>query len=271
MAGSLLFNLLYRHRSFDEALKVIQRAARAFGKLPDTHPEAAMEKARALRNLAEVQRVSGSLRQQARAVASARLAVEALKADEATMSESEAMFKAQCLTTLATCLDESGALVEAVACDEESLRLRRILYGEGRTVYQADYAYGHYQLAIRKHRTGDNGATRTAAAEAVVHYEAALPNGPERIAAFLAESLAILAGMELASDKPAKAIELLVRAISVLRPHYQRSADLWFPNLLPLCTKYVEACGAAGIQYNKSLVEDVIRQAMADASRGTGS
>jgi hypothetical protein len=84
----------------------------------------------------------------------------------------------------------------------------------------------------------------------------------------MAGAFEVLAMSQCATGARVESLETLVRAIRLLRPRYDEAPTVWLPTLLPLCTRYVELCGVAGVPFDLPLVGPVIERAMAAASEG---
>jgi tetratricopeptide (TPR) repeat protein len=260
------FKLLYRLQRFPEAATAIRVALRAFNRVSDKHPGATMERARSLRNLAEVQRVTARPGKAGMAVRTARQALARLTNGAASATEAMRLLESQCRTTLANCLEEAGDLDGAIQEDEASLKTRRELFAGSSSVHRPDLAYCLMQTARRCLKAERLAQAAPLAAECVRHYEAIGLDGDEQTAAFFADALRVLADTQAANGDMAGAVKQLVRGIGLLRPRFAAAPDLWLVSLLPVCTRYVELCGEAGIEFEAALVEDVIAHALQSAA-----
>ena len=256
-AHSNLFNLCYRLEDFDEAEKAIRAACRAFKRLPRNHPESRPGLARSLRGLAEVLRTKAAPGQGHRAVRVAREAVRITQSWRGSRNESLVQLASHCRTTLALCLEESGRLNEAIAEERKSLKMRRDLFGRSKKVYRSDLAYSLSVQAKRLLNAGEPEEALELAVEAVRHYEQVFRTEPERIGVFMANAVCTLAEIQIEKSKQ-RGIKTLVRGIKLLRPRFEVAPDVWGRRLLPLCIRYVECCSEAGIDFDESLVVDVI-------------
>lgn len=265
-----LFNLLYRLQRFREADRVGKRALRSFRCLPDSHPEAHIERGRTLRNLAEAQRMLARRGGIGRAMAKARQAVAEARRGPLANSATGMLLEAQCRSTLAACLEDGEQFDEAVREARVSLRIRRGLHRKYPSAHRSDLAYSLYLLSRLLLRVGRIEAARAAAREAMGHYQALVDTGPERLAAFLSGSLRVLAEAELAVKRTRVAVSILEQAIRLVRPRYTASPEVWMVTLLPLCTRYVEVCECAGLRWKSDLVQDVIEKAVRAVPEGVG-
>lgn len=256
------FNLLYRLQRFPEAEQATRAAVRAFGRMDDSHPEAAIEQARSLRNLAEAQRMMSGSAKVAKAVQTARLALARLPDGRVPITEARQLVEAQCRTTMANCLEEAGDFAAALQEDQASLVIQRDLFARSARVHRPDLAYCLLQTAKRTLLAGRMAEAAALAAEGVGHYETIGMAGEERTVAFFAEALRVLAVAQSAQGDRSAALQNLVHGIGLLRPRYAMAPDLWLASLLPLCTHYVELCGQAGLEFEAALVQDVIAHAM---------
>jgi len=253
-----LFSLYYRLRKFAEAAKSIRAAERAFKNLKGTHPDAGMERIRALRGLGEVERMLARDGHSKRALRAAGQALELLKEQRFVVNDAWLMLEAHCRTTYAACLNEGGNMEESFSQEWASLRLRKRLFKRSPLIYQADLANSLSQLARRFLKTGNPEKAQPLAEQAVSHYEQALDRLPERSIPLMADALWTLGEIHLERRQVPQGMAILVRGIRLLRPYYEKNADLWVADLLPLCARYVELCGNTNVDFEKALVEDVI-------------
>lgn len=266
VAACNLFNLYYRLERLQDAAQVIRRALRSYQRLPDSHPEAHTERARALRNLAEVEQMLAKPGRARKAVRAARQALAVVQQAPLRSSDAVQLLEAQCRTTLATCLAEDGNLTEAIVEEEASTQIRRSLYQRSPSVYGSDVAYSLYKLSALLMKAGKTEAAKTSASRAVALYEEVLPSSAERTAAFLADSLQVLGSLYRKEGRTDDAIQTFERAIRLLRPRYEAAPEVWHSTLLRICVRYVDACTEGAVAYRPELVEDVIARAVPDGA-----
>ena len=263
-----LFNLYYSVLDFDGAVRASQASVRAFRRLPDHHPEALMERTRALRNLAEAQRMTGSTGSPAKALRAAQQAVAQFSATADVSTEAWRVLEAQCRTTLATCLENAGQMQEAIEEERNSLRLRRALFARSPESYRTDVAYSLQQLAQRLEASGHSEEALVAVQEAMTHYEAALPGLAEDEALAMTNALGMLVEIQATRLGAKEGVTTLTQGLRWLMPRYERAPERWLPTLLPLCVRYVLLSEAAGVPADYSLVENVIAHAQREAASG---
>lgn len=261
VAGTNLFNLLYRLQKFDEAKSAITTAARALMKLPANHPQVRPELARALRGLAEIYRMRDRPGDPQRAVRLAGKALGVLCSKPRVRSEAVSQIEFHCRTTLALCLENAGRLRDAIEAEKPSLALRRKFFDRSTKVYRTDLAFGLFVQARRLSEIGEQDEALALAKEAVEHYRIALPTSPERTAAFLADALHALAAIHVKMGQRSQGIRALESGIELLRPRYEKSPSVWQVSLLPFCARFLEWCSDA----TKHPLTPFVRQVIVEA------
>ena len=260
--------ILYRLDDLHGAEKQARAAVRAFGRLQSTLLEGRFLRARALRVLAEIQGVGGRPNKRTQAMRTARRALRGLARSYPEFQNVARVEKAYCQSTLATCLENTGRLVEAVAQERASLNLRRKLFAGANGLDRAHLACSLHALARRLWKLNHLTPAKLAADEAIAHYEAVLALAPESITHLLAEPWRTRAEIFAASHQFRKAFEDLSRAIQLVKPYYLQAPDLWRSNLLPICDRYAEIAEAAGVNLDQSLVGDLMGRGRKRKQRG---
>ena len=222
VAHSNLFNKLYPRQEFQDAEKAARAAVRCFGKLSASHPEAIPEQARALRNLAELQRVVAGSGQEEMSVKTARKSIDILSSFNGNKSDAFLLVEAHCLSTLANCLEEAGRYEEASKEERKSLSLREALFFKSNRQYRTDLAHCLLQLARQLLAMGDRDEALRVINECTRHYETAIESSPDSQIVFYGQALAILADTQIAMGLLEQGKATVERALKKLVPYHQK-------------------------------------------------
>lgn len=225
LASENLLNLYAVSGEPRRAIRAGREALHCHRHLPLSPPDAVLERARTLRTLAQVQTTLGNSHATKEALTSARQALRVLKRATAQADEPGARLRAECSTLVAACLEHEGRIGEAIRHVKICLGLWRELLDRDPLIYDVGLACSTYHLARLLLKAGDAAGALSLGTKAVVQYEAAIPKGSRRSAAFVAACRQVVGEAEVLLGRLNEATRVVPEACGAMFCNLSSTAD----------------------------------------------